>query len=139
MTEAGHEALSSQPKADSGGQREYAHRCDGNLRAFGFVRQHHPPSPYGSSTCRRPFVQRPSEVRNRFGRARGAQHKPEKRSFRVVAHEGVIDALIPLVNLTMHVALVVIPDLPAGLREDRSSDAEKAAKASRQMQTEDEA
>jgi len=33
MTEAGHEALSSQPKADSGGYRECAHTCDGNLPA----------------------------------------------------------------------------------------------------------
>ena len=36
---------------------------------------------------------------------------------RVLAHEGVIDRLVALENLAMHLALVVVPDLAARLRE----------------------
>ena len=36
---------------------------------------------------------------------------------RVLAHEGVVDRLIALENLAMHLALVVVPDLAARLRE----------------------
>ena len=37
---------------------------------------------------------------------------------RVLAHEGVVDRLVALENLPMHLALVVVPDLAARLRED---------------------
>ena len=39
---------------------------------------------------------------------------------RVLAHEGVVDRLVALENLAMHLALVVVPDLAARLRETRS-------------------
>ena len=35
-----------------------------------------------------------------------------------LAHEGVVDRLVALENLAMHLALVVVPDLAARLRED---------------------
>ena len=36
---------------------------------------------------------------------------------RVLAHEGVVDRLVALENLAMHLALIVVPDLAARLRE----------------------
>ena len=36
---------------------------------------------------------------------------------RVLPHEGVVNRLVPLEDLPMHLALVVVPDPAAGLRE----------------------